>query len=170
MTSNNVLNASPVWSRAQMKHIEYAHTYGMDDSATENRLQTAETGVLSLSKDDDSYAIPVAHHYDGDALYFRLGVTDGSRKQEFLETTETATYVLYGTEETDAPHELDSWSVLVTGPLRTLAADERERFDTAELNRQFSPLRVFDEAIDEIQIHIVELDVETMTGRTTLPS
>lgn len=152
-----------------MKHIEYAYTYGMDDAATEERLETAETGVLSLSKGDDSYAIPVAHHYDGDSLYFRLGVTDESKKQAFLEATETATYVLYGTEETDAPHELESWSVLVTGPLRTLVADEHERFDTAELNRQFSPIRVFDEPIEEIRIQVVELDVETITGRTTLP-
>ena len=59
-----------------MKHIDYAYTFGIDESTIEERLQTAETGVLSLSKDGESYAIPLAHYYDGDGLYFRLGVTE----------------------------------------------------------------------------------------------
>ncbi|SDC34484.1 pyridoxamine 5'-phosphate oxidase family protein [Natrinema hispanicum] len=150
-----------------MKHIDYAYTFGMDESAIEERLRTGETGVLSLSKDDESYAIPLAHYYDGDGLYVRLGVTEGSRKQAFIEATETACYVCYGTEATDDPREIDSWSVMVTGHLSEIPESDYDRFDTAEINRQFAPIRVFDENIDEIDIRIFELEIDTMTGRTT---
>jgi len=37
-----------------MEHVEYAYTSGMDDSEIEERLQTAETGVLALSGDGDA--------------------------------------------------------------------------------------------------------------------
>ena len=153
-----------------MDHIDYAYTFGMDESAIEERLRETETGVLSLSRDNESYAVPMAHYYDGDGLYVRLGVTDGSRKQAFIEATETACYVCYGTEATDDPREIDSWSVMLTGRLSEVPQSEYDRFDTAEINRQFAPIRVFDENIDEIEIRILELEIETMTGRTTSES
>lgn len=151
-----------------MEHVEYAYTRGMDDAEIEERLRTAETGVLALSGDGDAYAIPLAHYYDGEGLYFRLGSTEGSTKREFRETTETACYVLYGTEPTDDPRELESWSIVVTGQLVDLPETEHGRFDTAEINRRFSPIRVFDEAIEDIDITIAELDIDTVTGRRTL--
>ncbi|MFB6092980.1 MAG: pyridoxamine 5'-phosphate oxidase family protein, partial [Haloquadratum sp.] len=97
----------------------------------------------------------------------RLGLTEHSKKRRFLEATETACYVLYGTDATDDPRELDTWSVVVSGSLRELPATERDRFDTAEINRRFAPIRVFDEEIDEIEIAIYELDVDSATGRET---
>ncbi|MFB6080281.1 MAG: pyridoxamine 5'-phosphate oxidase family protein [Haloferacaceae archaeon] len=150
-----------------MENIEFAYTHGMDDAEVEERLRTAETGVLALADGNDAYAVPLAHYYDGERIYFRLGSTEGSKKRAFWETTGTACYVLYETDPTDDPHELDSWSVVVTGHLTELPESEHGRFDTAEINRRFTPIRVFDEAIDEIEITIVELDVETVTGRTT---
>ncbi|MFP9191782.1 pyridoxamine 5'-phosphate oxidase family protein [Natronosalvus vescus] len=149
-----------------MKHVEYTHTFGMDEETVERRLRDAETGVLSLASGSDSYAIPVAHYYD-DQLYFRLGVTRGSAKQAYLESTETACYIVYGTEKTADPRKIDSWSVHVTGSLSQLTGAERDRFDTAESNRHFAPIRVFDEDIEDIEISIVELEIETITGRTT---
>ena len=151
-----------------MEHVEYAYTHGMDDAEIEERLLTAQTGVLSLSKGGEAYAIPLAHRYDDGRLYFRIGRTEGSRKGEFMATTETACYVLYGTEATADPRELDSWSVIVTGPLRTVPETEHARFDTAAINREFTPIRVFDESIDEIDIAILELEIDTMTGRSTV--
>jgi nitroimidazol reductase NimA-like FMN-containing flavoprotein (pyridoxamine 5'-phosphate oxidase superfamily) len=150
-----------------MKHVEYAYTLGMDDAAVEERLRTTGTGVLALSRDGESYAIPLAHYYDGDGLYFRLGVTEGSRKQQFLESTETACYVLYDAAETDDPQEIDTWSVLVTGRLSELPPSERDRFDTAEINRRFTPIRLFDEDVDDVEIVIYELEITSITGRKT---
>lgn len=139
----------------------------MDDSEIEDHLEAAESGVLALSDDGDAYAIPLDHYYDGDELYFRLGKTEGSTKREFYETTETACYVLYGIEPTDDPQELDSWSIVITGQLVELPETEHERFDTAEINRHFSPIRVFDEAIDDVEITLVRLEIDTITGRRT---
>ncbi|MFW5950086.1 MAG: pyridoxamine 5'-phosphate oxidase family protein [archaeon] len=150
-----------------MEHVEYAYTQGMADADVEERLRTAESGVLSLSKQNDAYAIPLAHLYDDGRLYFRLGWTDDSKKRAYLETTETACYVLYGTEPTDDPNELESWSVVVTGQLSEVPEAEHDRFDTAAINRDFTPIRVFDEGIEEIDITVVELEIETMTGRST---
>jgi len=78
-----------------------------------------------------------------------------------------ACYVLYGAEPTDDPRGLDSWSIIVTGQLVEVPETERERFDTAEINRHFSPIRVFDEAIEDIDITVVKLDIDTITGRHT---
>ena len=150
-----------------MEHVDYAYTRGMSDEEVERRLETTETGVLALCDDGEGRAIPLAHYYDGDHLYFRLGKTDHSEKWAAIDQTERVTYVVYDAEPTDDPDELSSWSVHVTGQLRELPADDHGRFDTAEINRRFAPIRVFDEAIDEIDIDIVELTVETMTGRTT---
>lgn len=149
-----------------MKHIEYAYTRGMDKEELENRLRTAETGVLALADDGDAYAVPLAHYY-GDGLYFRLGITDDSTKQAFWDNTQTACYVLYGAEPTENPRGLDSWSIIVTGELVELPEAEHEMFDTAEINRHFSPIRVFDEAIEDIEITVAELDIDTMIGRVT---
>lgn len=150
-----------------MDHVEFAYTHGMDGDEVDERLHESGTGVLCLARDNDAYAIPVAHHYDGDQLYFRLGITDGSTKQAFLATTDTACYVLFGTEPTDDPREIDSWSIMITGPLTPIEDPAIKGFETADINRYFSPIRVFDEGIDEIEIMIVALDIETITGRTT---
>jgi nitroimidazol reductase NimA-like FMN-containing flavoprotein (pyridoxamine 5'-phosphate oxidase superfamily) len=150
-----------------MKHVEYAYTLGMDDDAVEERLQTTSTGVLALSRDGESYAIPLAHYYDGDGLYFRLGLTEGSRKREFITSTETACYTVYGEAETNDPQVVDTWSVVVSGRLSEVPSSERDRFDTAEINRRFAPIRLFDENVDDVEIAIYELEIDSITGRKT---
>lgn len=150
-----------------MEHIEYTYTTGMDEAEIDERLETTDTGVLALADDGDAYAIPVAHYYDGENLYFRFGLTEDSTKREYWEATETASYVVYGADPTDDPRELDSWSIIITGQLVELPQAERDRFDTAEINRDFAPIRVFDEAIEDIEITIAELEIETITGRET---
>ena len=152
-----------------MDHVEYAYTFGMNDAEVDELLCTSQTGVLALSKDSEAYAIPLAHVYDGEKLYFRLGSTEESKKMEFLETTETACYVLYDTEPTADPNELESWSTLVTGRLNAIPESEHHRFDITAINRDFTPIRVFDEAIEEIEITIVELEIEAIIGRSTSP-
>jgi nitroimidazol reductase NimA-like FMN-containing flavoprotein (pyridoxamine 5'-phosphate oxidase superfamily) len=150
-----------------MDHVEYAYTSGMSDDEVATRLREARTGVLSLCDDADARAVPLVHYYDGANLYFRLGKTDDSEKWDAIERTETATYVVYDAEPTDGPDELDSWSIHVTGRLRELPDTDYGRFETAEINRRFAPIRVFDEPIEDIDIAIVELAVETLTGRMT---
>lgn len=151
-----------------MEHIEYAQTRGLSEADVEERLETTETGVLALASGAESYAIPLAHYYDGENLYVRLGISPGSKKATFLESTETATYLMYGTEPVDAAQRIDSWSVLLTGSLEKIPADQYDRFDTAEINQRFSPIRVFGEDIEQLEIEIYEFKIQSSTGRATL--
>jgi len=150
-----------------MDHVEYAYTGGMDDDEIERRFRSVDTGVLSLAKGDEAYAVPLAHHYDGEHLYFRLGKTDDSTKWAWIDATERANYVVYGTEPAVDADEIESWSVQITGTLRELSPEERERFDTAEINRDFAPIRLFDEAVADVDIAILELAIDSITGRRT---
>lgn len=151
-----------------MQHIEYAYTSGMDNSEIEDRLATAQTGVLSLATGANAYAVPVAHYYDGTGLYFRLGRTEDSEKWQYIEQTNLATYTVYDAEPTPDPEGITSWSIQLTGRLREIPATGQERFDTAEINRRFAPIRVFNEPIEAIDVILLEFDIETMTGRTTI--
>lgn len=150
-----------------MEDVEWTYTSGLDEEAVAEHLRAAETGVLSLARGDDAYAIPLVHHYDGDRLLFRLGRGEDGQKWDWIETTDTATYVAYGTRETDEPAGLEGWSVIVTGRLRELEADEAAAFDPTEINERFPPIRVFDEAIEDMEVVLVELSIEGMTGRAT---
>jgi hypothetical protein len=110
----------------------------------EETLHSTNIGVLSLCRGREAYSIPLAHHYENDRLYFRLGYTSNSKMMTFLETTDNVCYLICETSPTNDPEELKSWSVIVTGRMRTLPPDERARFDETELNALFPPIRVFD--------------------------
>ena len=146
-----------------MEHVEYTHTTGMGRAEAEEYLREAETGVLSLAADGDAYGIPLAHHYEGgDSVVFRLGVDADSEKVEFLEATGEASYVVYGYDD-----PRDSWSVMVRGPIEPVSSGD-ERFDVAEINRQYPDIRIFDEDVGDLEVRLYELHVESMTGRRTV--
>ncbi|WP_396610246.1 pyridoxamine 5'-phosphate oxidase family protein [Haloferax sp. S1W] len=144
-----------------MDNIEYVYTVGMDDEEVETRLSDASSGVLSLADDGLAYGVPahVAFDANGGRLLFRLTDDGKSEKFEFIETTTEATFVCYE----DAGK--DSWSIVARGPIRTLPDDQIP--DDATINDLFGGVRVFDEEIDDLRIHIVELDFDELTGRKT---
>jgi len=148
-------------------NVEYAYERGLDEAAVAERLRTAETGVLSLARGGDAYGVVLGHHYDGDRLLFRLGETPDSEKRAFREATGRACYVVYGTEETDDHRGLASWSVVVTGTLSELPA-EHDLSATA-VNERFPPIRVFGEDPAEMDLALLELRIESATGRETVP-
>jgi len=147
-----------------MDNVAFAYTAGMDEETVERRLREREHGTLSLARDGEAYAVPLAHHYEDGKLYFRLANTPDATKKRFLETTEDATYVVYEATETDDPHGLDSWSVLARGPLTVLDDDA---LSDAEINDWFAPYRVFDEELSDVSVDIVRMDPESLTGRET---
>lgn len=153
-----------------MDHIAYAYTRGMDEATVAERLADAQTGVLGLARGGEAYALPMAHHYEEGALYFRWGATEGSQKMALLPETDRACYVVYAAEPTADARELASWSILASGPIRMVPADVTDRFDAATINEHFAPIRVFDEDIEEMEISIVELEIEWLTGRETRPA
>lgn len=142
-----------------MTENDYTYTEGMTDHETEERLREAKAGVLALARDGDAYAIPVACHYDGEAVVLRLGEHEGSEKMAYLETTDRASLVLYGYTPPD-----ESWSVVVRGPIARL--DDRE--DPASPGADaFLPIRIFGEPVDEVEEVLYELETESVTGRRT---
>lgn len=153
-----------------MDESAYAYTVGMESAEVERRLREAATGVLSLAEDGDAYAIPVAHHFDGERLLLRLADDGQSRKVAMADATETACYVVYGFGEGVAAESDQlgwtegSWSVLVEGPIRRL---DEGSLDEAALNQVFPPLRVFDEAPEAVELHLYELVAKSATGRHT---
>ncbi|WP_331233742.1 pyridoxamine 5'-phosphate oxidase family protein [Natronorarus salvus] len=142
-----------------MEEFEYTYTGGMSDEAVGRRLREANTATLALAEGNEAYAIPVAIHYEEDAVYLRLAVQPGSTKRGFLAATDRACLLVYD----DDPLE-ESWSVLVRGPIEP--ATEADRETIGDVETKFVPLRVFGEPIEDLEPRLFALRVETITGRT----
>lgn len=146
--------------------VSFAYTEGMDRETVERRLHEAGTGVLSLADGDEAYAIPVAYHYEDGAVFFRLGEVPDAEKLAYLDATATATLVVYSADPTEEARALDSWSILVRGPIREVPRDD-PHYDAAAINEEFAPIRVFDEDVDELELTLWALEPESVTGRET---
>ena len=143
---------------------QFAYTREMTESEVESCLRDVGHGVLSLADGDESYAIPLYHHYEDGILFFRLGRTPGDRKGAYIEATETATYVVYEAQGT-ADGAVDSgWSVLARGPIAPVRASDRTAA-AAAIAERFPPVRLFDESRDEVDVTLYELWPEHVSGR-----
>jgi hypothetical protein len=141
-----------------MEHVDYVYTSGMSESDVEERLRAGEHGVLGLADSDDAYVVPLSYHYDGGRFLIRVSEHDDSEKVDYLETTETATFVCY-----DASAD-ESWSIHVRGPVVEWDGDVDEK----TLNAWFPPFRLFDEPVGDVEFSLYELEMETVTGRKTV--
>jgi hypothetical protein len=139
----------------------------LDDAAVAAFLDGHSVGTLSLAKDGDSYAIPVGYVYDADEreFYFRLGYAPGSRKREFVDATDSASFVV--ADETD-----EGWySVVAEGYLEHVNTVEDlarhrlpgEATSAADREQNIPFYHVF-EAPDELLFALVRLDVTSLTG------
>ncbi len=145
-----------------MDPTNFVYTVGMTDEEMTDALEGGTTGVLSLAAGDDAYAIPISYHYADRSVYFRFGNDHaGARKIAAAETTGDACFVLY---EADGA---ESWSVILTGPLRRVADPATRGFDETNMRERFGPLRVFDEAVEELEVAVYELDPRRTVGRRT---
>ncbi|MFW5937996.1 MAG: pyridoxamine 5'-phosphate oxidase family protein [Halanaeroarchaeum sp.] len=142
-----------------MTENEYTDTEGMTDREIEERLYEAETGVLALARSGEAYAVPVACHYDGEALFLRLGEHEGSEKMATVETTDRASLVCY---EHTPPDE--SWSVVVRGPI--VRVDDPVEPPSPDADA-FLPIRLFGEPVEAVEEVLFELEIESVTGRQT---
>ncbi len=139
----------------------------LDTDATEAFLADQSTGTLSLAKENDSYAIPVAFTFapENEDFYFRLGYAPGSRKREYIKTTERGTFVV-------AAETREGWrSVVARGELehrntvddldRVTPPDEGLSDAERELHIPF--YHVF-EAPSEMTFTLVRLRTDELTG------
>jgi hypothetical protein len=142
-----------------MDHISYVETFGMTERELGDHLRGVEAGVLALADGGDAYAVPVSFRYDAGRFLLRLTDDGDSEKLSFLRSTGAATFVAFGRDGTD------SWSVLARGPLVEL--DEDERASVLADADAFGPVRLFDEAVSEVEVRVFDLDAESVTGRRT---
>lgn len=137
----------------------------MSDAEVDAFLARGGTGVLSLARGDEPYATPVSYGYDPTVRQFflRLGVGVAGGKREFVESPGGARLVTYGPVE-------DGWtSVVAAGDLVPLG-DEDLTVETASALRdaELPLLSIWGEELDDVEFRVYRLDVEDLTGRTTV--
>ena len=54
--------------------------------------------------------------------------------------------------------------MLARGPIHAVPEDEAG-YDATAINERFAPIRLFDEALDEVDLTLYELRVEELAGR-----
>ncbi len=145
-----------------MEHVEYVYTEGIDEEEIGRLLKERGHGVLALTRDDDAYAVPLNYLYDGSRLLVRVSDEPESTKMAYAESTETATFIVYEIDEAG-----NSWSVMIRGEIRPLSAEEQARFTATEINEQFPPFRLFNEAVPEVEMLFYELNPYKIIGRKT---
>ncbi|CCQ37908.1 FMN-binding domain protein [Natronomonas moolapensis 8.8.11] len=134
---------------------------GMSPDETDAFLGAHGTGVLSLARDDDPYAIPISYGYDPSerCFYVRSVSTPDSDKRRFLDGEPKARLVVY--EAGDVYR-----SVVAAGPLvridpESLTAADVERYGSAR-----RPLfETWSEPTAELDIELYRLDAATVNGR-----
>lgn len=134
----------------------------MSRAQTDALLARHETGVLSLARDDEPYAIPISYGYDAEAqtFYLRLVSTPESEKREFLSSSPSVRLVV--SEETEPEYR----SVVAKGTLREVSTDEM----TVEHIEQFGDAKrplfeIWGESKTDLRIQLYELDADDVSGR-----
>lgn len=132
----------------------------MDRDEIDAFLTEQGVGVLSLADEGEAYGLPMSFGYDGDRLYFilvRFG--DESTKQDFAETTETASFTTY-----EFVDEHDWRSVVVSGTIGPVPEDDVASVDeTLDDNARFASLFPFGEPMTERPRY--QLVPERITGQ-----
>jgi len=134
----------------------------MSRAETDALLARHETGVLSLARGDEPYAIPISYGYDAEArtFYLRLVSTPNSEKREFLNSSPAVRLVV--SEETEPEYR----SVVAKGTLREVSTDEM----TVERIEQFGDAKrplfeIWGESKTDLRIQLYELDAGDVSGR-----
>ncbi|MXR19604.1 pyridoxamine 5'-phosphate oxidase family protein [Halobacterium bonnevillei] len=134
----------------------------MSQSETDALLGRHETGVLSLARDDDPYAIPISYGYDADerTFYLRLVSTPDSEKRKFLSSNPDARLVVY--EEAEPTYR----SVVVTGELVEVPRDAMTVEHIEQYGDAKRPLfEIWGDSKPELDIKLYELRTDSISGR-----
>lgn len=129
---------------------------------TDVLLARHETGVLSLARDDEPYAIPISYGYDAEArqFYLRLVSAPRSEKQRFLESSPRTRLVVY--EEGDDVYQ----SVVATGTLREVPREELTVEHIEQYGDAKRPLfEIWGRSREDLDVRLYRLDPDEMSGR-----
>jgi nitroimidazol reductase NimA-like FMN-containing flavoprotein (pyridoxamine 5'-phosphate oxidase superfamily) len=134
----------------------------MDEAATDAVLARHETGVLSLARDDNPYAIPISYGYDATdrRVLMRLVSTPDSDKPAFFSSSPSAKLVVY--EESEEVYR----SVIVTGRLEEITPDELNVEHVEQYGDTKRPLfEVWGQSKEDLDIRLYELQPAEISGR-----
>lgn len=135
---------------------------GMTTTEVDEFLGRHETGVLSLARDDDPYAIPISYGYDrGERqFYLRLVSAPESEKRRFLTSTPRARIVVYEAEG-------DTYrSVVATGELVEIPREELTVERIEQYGRAKRPLfEIWAEEKPDLEVGLFELAPDDLSGR-----
>ncbi|WP_049915590.1 pyridoxamine 5'-phosphate oxidase family protein [Haloferax mucosum] len=125
-------------------------------------LTRHETGVLSLAKADEPYAIPISYGYnpETDCFYLRLVSTPESEKRQFLTSSPSARLVVH---EADG----DSYrSIIADGTLERVSPDDLTVERIVQYGDAKRPLfEIWGETKRNLDIQLFELTPDTLSGR-----
>ncbi len=136
----------------------------MTDAEIDDFLSRHETGVLSLARTDDPYAIPISYGYDDNerAFYMRLVSTPESEKRQFLESTPAARLVIY--DEAESSYR----SIIATGELESIEPAALTPDEIAQYGDAKRPLfEIWAQGKKSLDIELYRLVPETLNGRRT---
>lgn len=125
-------------------------------------LGNHETGVLSLARDDEPYAIPISYGYDrdGGTFYLRLVSTPESEKRRFLSSSPRARIVVY--DEKGATYR----STVAAGALEPVSRDELTVERIEQYGQTKRPLfEIWAEGKPDLDIELYELSPDELSGR-----
>jgi nitroimidazol reductase NimA-like FMN-containing flavoprotein (pyridoxamine 5'-phosphate oxidase superfamily) len=134
----------------------------MTDSEIDAFLARHETGVLSLARGDEPYAIPVSYGYDSAEQLFFVRLVSGadSEKRQFLTADPAVRFVVY--EERETTYR----SVIARGRLESVPTDELDVDRIEQFGDAQRPLfEVWGTAKADLEIDLYELDPAELTGR-----
>lgn len=129
-------------------------------------LSENETGVLSLARAEEPYAIPISYGYDSDArtFYLRLVSQPDSKKRQFLSTSPDAHLVIYDETADGTTY----WSVIASGVLEEVSPDDLSVQQIEQYGKTQRPLfEIWGAQKDELEIQLYELVPGELSGRRT---
>jgi nitroimidazol reductase NimA-like FMN-containing flavoprotein (pyridoxamine 5'-phosphate oxidase superfamily) len=134
----------------------------LSDDEIDSFLGRHETGVISLARENKSYAVPISYGYDSDhrRFYLRLISNPESEKREFLDSSPHTRLVVY--EEDDPVYT----SVVATGTLTEISRDELTVEHMEQYGEAKRPLfELWGESLPDLNVELYRLDSEELSGR-----
>lgn len=134
----------------------------LSDSEIDSMFGRHETGVLSLAREGEPYAVPISYGYDAEErlFYLRLVSSPESEKREFLSSPSPARLVVY--EEDDPVYS----SVVATGSLDEISRDELTVEHLEQYGEAKRPLfEIWGNSLPELTVRLYRLDPDELSGR-----
>ncbi|MBX0297840.1 pyridoxamine 5'-phosphate oxidase family protein [Haloarcula nitratireducens] len=133
----------------------------LSDEEIDSFLGRHETGVISLAREGQPYAVPISYGYDSDhRFYLRLISNPESEKREFLKSSPHARLVVY--EEDDPIYT----SVVATGTLSEISRDELTVEHMEQYGEAKRPLfEIWGDSLPALNVQLYRLDSDELSGR-----